>query len=69
MKKKIGIPLHTPVLQCKGGVNGGIIARTYFPDELYKLNMTHLLPLDVLQIQRMRTDLKVSNENYNLNYR
>ena len=30
--RKIGIPLHTPVLLYKSGVQGVFIARTCFPD-------------------------------------
>ena len=34
--KKIGIPLHTPVLlYIKMGFNGVFIARTCFPDDIY----------------------------------
>ena len=34
--RKIGIPLHTPVLLYKSGVSAGVyIARTCFPDVIY----------------------------------
>ena len=32
--RKIGIPLHTPVLLYKMGFKGVFIARTCFPDEM-----------------------------------
>ena len=37
--RKIGIPLHTPVLLYKSEVKGGYITRTCFHDDVLKCNM------------------------------
>ena len=48
--RKIGIPLHTPVLLYKSGVQGGVyIARTCFPDDQTEAHSIHSLSLRLSQ--------------------